>query len=451
MLDQSQPECPVVCRFRGMSPSDLGGYEKHRIRKGGDLGHVDRSRSHKNRPLIGEDDWAARTVAMIDDMKAENFADELETLTKRRRMSQIKARMVEGPRDPWRATRHGPLREVILTANRDWFAVIEPDGDNNIDFEKRERAFEAKAVEWLRENFGDDVVHARADLDETTYHIHAIIVPKVQVDLNGTKRWMLQPSKHPLIKNYEAAQDSVGQHFASIGLVRGERRAAAVRTARQNGQVPPPYREHVRTVDWRKAKDTRIVETLRELNKRETVIEQSEDDLVAARQMMGQREDAVAKREAKIGKREQAAEAKTQEADTILAIGEGLAADDFQIEDADDAPRLMDAPAAPSGRLAKLKARIASSPGARSGALHVFSNALKALRKRAREEAKAEVAAETAEIRRADDTIVEIARTLPRVEREKIGKIRRSLSAAIMALKPRSDGSAVDPKKADPR
>ena len=55
---------------------------------------------------------------MIEDMKAENFADELETLTKRRRKSQLKARMVEGPRDPWHATRHGSLREVILTANR---------------------------------------------------------------------------------------------------------------------------------------------------------------------------------------------------------------------------------------------------------------------------------------------------------------------------------------------
>ncbi|WP_222435292.1 plasmid recombination protein [Puniceibacterium confluentis] len=29
------------------------------------------------------------------------------------------------------------------------------------------------------DNFGEDLVHARADFDKTTYHIHAVIVPKV--------------------------------------------------------------------------------------------------------------------------------------------------------------------------------------------------------------------------------------------------------------------------------
>lgn len=29
---------PVVLRFEGMDPTDIGGYEAHRYRKGGDLG-----------------------------------------------------------------------------------------------------------------------------------------------------------------------------------------------------------------------------------------------------------------------------------------------------------------------------------------------------------------------------------------------------------------------------
>ncbi|GGM00327.1 hypothetical protein GCM10011534_22690 [Pseudooceanicola nanhaiensis] len=35
---------PVVLRFEGMDPRDIGGYEAHRYRKGGDLGHIDRNK-----------------------------------------------------------------------------------------------------------------------------------------------------------------------------------------------------------------------------------------------------------------------------------------------------------------------------------------------------------------------------------------------------------------------
>ena len=295
----STPEFAVVCRFQGLFPKDIGGYEKHRTRNGGDLGHVDPTRSHLNRPVIGKADWAARTIALIEDMKAENFADEIETLTRRRRKKQIKERMAEGPRDPWRATRHGPLREVILTANRDWFDALPTAAAR----EARAQAFEDAARDWLLENFGEDVVHARADLDEQAFHIHAVIVPKVQVALNGTKRWMLQPSKHDLIKDYEAAQDSVGAHFAPLGLVRGERRAEAVRKARQTGEEPPAYRQHVRPADWRKTEDTRIVETRADLDRRaegmtaeEVALEQKQEAVTSRERAIGAREDAAAGR-----------------------------------------------------------------------------------------------------------------------------------------------------------
>ena len=36
---------PVVLRFEGMDPSDIGGYEAHRYRKYGDLGHIDRNQA----------------------------------------------------------------------------------------------------------------------------------------------------------------------------------------------------------------------------------------------------------------------------------------------------------------------------------------------------------------------------------------------------------------------
>lgn len=434
----STPEFAVVCRFQGLFPKDIGGYETHRTRNGGDLGHVDPTRSHLNRPVIGKADWAARTIALIEDMKAENFADEIETLTRRRRKKQIKERMTEGPRDPWRATRHGPMREVILTANRDWFDAL-PTADAR---EARAQAFEDAARDWLLENFGEDVVHARADLDEQAFHIHAVIVPKVQVALNGTKRWMLQPSKHVLIKDYEAAQDSVGAHFAPLGLVRGERRAAAVRKARQAGEVPPAYRQHVRPPDWRKAEDTRIVETRAELDRRT-------EAMTAEEVALEQKQEAVTGRENAIGAREDAAVAKEQEAEAVLAVGQGLAAGAVDIEDRDGTPALVETPDAKSGLLSKLRARIAPSSSGRARALHVFSKALARLREKARKEAKTAVARDTAEIQSADETIVEIASRLPDAERRSIAKIRLSLSARIMALTGRDTGRKTPAKGED--
>ncbi|UWQ35778.1 plasmid recombination protein [Leisingera aquaemixtae] len=430
MFHQPNSEFAVVCRFQGLFPDDIGGYEKHRTRNGGDLGHVDASRSHLNRRVIGNADWAARTIAMIEDMKAENFADEIETLTRRRRKKQLKHRMVEGPRDPWRATRHGPMREVILTANRNWFDAPATSAARAA----RAQAFEDAARDWLLANFGEDVVHARADLDEQAFHIHAVIVPKVQVELNGTTRWMLQPSKHDLIKNYEAAQDSVGQHFAPLGLARGERRAAAVRKARQTGDEPPAYRQHVRTADWRKAEDTKIVETRAELEQRaEAMIV---DEIVLAQREAGMiaRENAIEVREQAAAGRERAAETKEQEADAMLAVGQGLAAGAFDIEDRDGTPALVETPEAKPGLLSKLRARMALSSSGRARALHVFSKALARLRKQSRDEAKTAVARDTAEIEAADEKIVEIASRLPDAERRSIGKIRLSLSARIMAL-----------------
>jgi len=55
-----------------------------------------------------------------------------------------------------------------------------------------------------------------------------------------------------MIRDYEEAQDSVGRHFAQIGLVRGEWRKQAIRDALNNGKEPPAKRRHVRPAQWRK-------------------------------------------------------------------------------------------------------------------------------------------------------------------------------------------------------
>ncbi len=306
---------PVVMRMAGLWPKDIGGYEGHRTRKGGDLGHVHHSRSHLNGPpLIGRTTWAQEIRDEISKMRLENHANELEKLQKQRRTNELAKRMAEGPRDPWRATRHGPLREVILTANARWFEDDLTDflGDSG---PTREEQFEALAVEWLKTVFGEDCVHARADRDEEAYHVHAVIVPRTRTK-DG--RRMLQPSKHPVIRDYEAGQDSVGAWFAAaqIGLTRGERRKQKIREAmghnanvrKTQGEaapggvvedvVPiPEHRRHVSPRRWREEQDRALAERDERLSAREARANKRDAALVAREADLEQREETVERKE----------------------------------------------------------------------------------------------------------------------------------------------------------
>ena len=46
---------PVVLRFEGFGPESLAGYEKHRKRIGGDVGHILKNPPTENRLLIGSE------------------------------------------------------------------------------------------------------------------------------------------------------------------------------------------------------------------------------------------------------------------------------------------------------------------------------------------------------------------------------------------------------------
>ncbi len=375
---------PVVLRMEGLFPADLAGYERHRTRKGGDLGHVDETRSGLNRRLIGGEDWAQRALKEIEDMRVENFAKELEGLKKRRRKAELAKRGVEGPKDPWRGTRHGPLREVIVTAHQDWFAAFDQSNMDDLFGESREDRFEQIAVAWLKDSFGEDVIHARADLDETTYHIHAIVMPRSETK-DGRK--MLQPSKHPLIKDYEKAQDSVGEWFSELGLKRGERQKEALREAVQK------HREEQGVDGKRTGEPAELPEHV---------------EHVSPRQWREEKERQLADREASVGRRE-------KQATTVIKTANAVAAGD---------PKVLAEIARPHGK---------------SFAASLFGKAFVTLRRKAREverqEARAEVQSHFEEIKAADDAIVQAAAALPEAARKKIVEARKSLVGRITALK----------------
>ncbi len=396
---------PVVARFEGMWPHQLAGYEAHRTRRGGDMGHIDRERSHLNRRLIGAEDWAAKALSEIEAMRTANFAEELESLEKRKRRKDIKRRMVEGPKDPWRSSKHGPMRELILTVNREWFEHAHPRPEL---WESREDAFEDFAKVWLRQNFGRDVIHARADLDEAAYHIHAVIMPRATVEIKGAKRRMLQPSIHPLIKDYEAAQDSVGAHFAPLGLVRGQNRAAWIREARATGEEPPARRIHARPSEWRASEDLRLslmdegleAQALR-MDQRDADatrhwrgLEEREQQLDAERRRLEAREQELAEERRRIKERE-------DEAEVVLGLADSLASGELVIREHSERAVLttseQSSPELRAGAAERAKSLKKQSPTGYKRAKRAFGRAWSSLRRDAREEARVKAEQDLAE------------------------------------------------------
>lgn len=248
----------IVGRMEALWPHQLHGVEMHGRRAGGDLAHCRADLILSTRVLIGDRDWKEAALQRVEAIRQQNFLTELKGLRARKRRKDIKTRLVEGPRDPWAKSRHGPLREMILTANKAFFDS-DPTGALEAQFEKQ-------AVRWLKKTFGEDVIHVRADHDEAAYHIHAVIMP---VARTKDGREMLKPSKHEVIKDYERFQDEIGACFADLGLHRGREWARETREARARGEVAPKAPCHRRTADWRKAEELRLEAERKELERRE--------------------------------------------------------------------------------------------------------------------------------------------------------------------------------------
>ncbi|MFC2970146.1 plasmid recombination protein [Acidimangrovimonas pyrenivorans] len=290
---------PVVLRFAELFPHQLRRYRLHNDRKQRDMDHVDHGRTHLNRTLIGEPDWFESLAADIRVASLANINQEVEGLQRAKRIGEAKRRLLEGPRAPWRPSKGGPLREFIVTAHRDWFEPPGADGGKPLTqeeqearaqkIEERERQFETRVLEWLDTRFGDMVVHARADRDETTFHIHGVIAPWTEKHSKRSGRQkLLQPSSHPLLKDYEKAQDDIGAFFAEMGLVRGEQRALARRqakAARKRGEdvAAPEPRVHVPAHVWRADEERRLAREAEDLKAKRARVEAERVEAAAAR------------------------------------------------------------------------------------------------------------------------------------------------------------------------
>ena len=240
---------PIVLRFAGLHPADLGRFRMHDKRKGGDLSHVDHEHSQKNRVEIGHSGWIKELRAEVAAASRANLENHVAALATKSRKKQIKAVRETGLVDPWRRRRAGPLREGILTVNKAWFGGTgcEAWADDRVE------AFRAHAIAFLKMHFPNGQLrYASSHGDEEAFHFHVVIAvwTERETENRGVQR-LLQASANPLIADYEHAQDLAGRHFAKIGLRRGERHAAARRAALANDLPPEPKPRHVSPSQYR--------------------------------------------------------------------------------------------------------------------------------------------------------------------------------------------------------
>ena len=259
---------PIVLRFEELTPGCLGRMQMHANRAGGYLDHCDPDRTNHTKWYreIGNENFAKGVREEIRVMSKLNLDRELEALDRLNRKADKNRRQEKGLCDPFRASKGGPLREVLLTANAEYYMAEEGDPDPYVAHRTnkdgvRERfllsrkkidSFERYGLKFFKDLFPGQLRHLRLDMDEEVPHFHALVlVSKEKTSKNLGTQINIVPSANPLIRRYEHAQNVAGEYFGCIGLVRGERRAEARRNAKELGNPAPEDRKHTTPAEHR--------------------------------------------------------------------------------------------------------------------------------------------------------------------------------------------------------
>lgn len=240
---------PIVLRFEKLGLNDLGGFNMHDRRNGGDLSHVDLSKTKLNRIEHGSSGWAKKFEKRIARIQRRNFKRALNALIAKGRHKEAARFARKGLQRPWNGNTDKPLREGILSVNKSWFGGS---GCATWDDHVVEN-FRTHAMDFLRQSFpGSQLLFATSHSDEEAFHIHFVVgVWDVKTTRNRGQQYLLRAAANPLLNNYELAQDLAGAHFEQIGLRRGDRLAEARRIAGKAGEEVPAKRRHVSPSEYR--------------------------------------------------------------------------------------------------------------------------------------------------------------------------------------------------------
>ena len=346
----SEKKHPIVFRFASVFPAALARIEMHAKRSGGPLENIEVQFMHRNKVYVGQT-FANEMREEIRAMKQQNLDEEVAACHARKRKKEAAARGEPGLIDPWHGNSQGPIREAIVTANCEYFEAedrsdpadllttygIDKNGEEIVHILSKAKiaAFEKATLEFFDEHFPGSVRHLRMDLDEETPHFHAVIF-ETSTKTNktrGTQR-LVQPSAHPLLADYELLQDVAGEHFSSIGLVRGQKRAQEVREAKESELPLPDALRHVPPREYRnvraraiRSKELSLKRHERDLNRREAnvFLDEVGADVKLAGAARAEQEAAETKSAAEEHLKH--AEGKMSEANAYVdAVSEGLKA-----------------------------------------------------------------------------------------------------------------------------
>nr|CRY96462.1 hypothetical protein [uncultured prokaryote] len=100
--------------------------------------------------------------------------------------------------------------------------------------ESRLKAWKEKTMQWLRDEYGDDLVHASLHLDEDTPHIHALIVPTYEKRPRMPGRPKRGESREAFEERRKQAENAFGVRTAGRSSCEQWSKRFARRTARQS-------------------------------------------------------------------------------------------------------------------------------------------------------------------------------------------------------------------------
>jgi hypothetical protein len=274
---------PVVYRVQALHPRDLSGVRFHGERRGGDLSHItppeDYEVEGRGAPVVflcdeegkrikGTDrDWVKGIRDEIKQAAAFNTAQQVEELKRAGKGARARRRAKEGDKPPYRAQGPGPLREILVSVNAEWFDKEggppgQWDGTKVIQWSNA-------AIAFVRKEWGPALRYVRIDFDEDGPHLHAVAAPWVKAKTpNGAEQKVMVPRLYGASQDLEKGQDRAGEAFAHLGIVRGERHAEARRQAKAEGREPEPKRGHVPPRRWRQQmaeKEARLEKQAEEL------------------------------------------------------------------------------------------------------------------------------------------------------------------------------------------
>lgn len=212
-------------------------------------------------------DWVGKIRQEVKEAAAFNTAQQVEELKKAGKGARARRRAKEGDKPPYRAQGPGPLREILVSVNAEWFD--DPNAPPGVWDRKKVIAWSNQALAFVQEEWGPALRYARIDFDEDGPHLHAVAAPWVKTKTpNGAEQKVMVPRLYGASQDLEKAQDRAGEAFAHLGIVRGERRAEARRQAKAEGREPEPKRGHVPPRRWRQQmaeKEARLEKQAEEL------------------------------------------------------------------------------------------------------------------------------------------------------------------------------------------